>query len=174
MAEKKSSGIADNYANKFFGQATESAANTLTFAEINTGQNIFDKRAWILHRIEWYFTKENWAALIDGADALQAALVSSNQITSLNANSAMCIDLAEISIRHQTAVGFGNLVSPYIRDFSTLPGGGLIISARPLYVAVQGASLAAAQTVRVRGYFSQIDMTPSDYLDLLDFYRLVQ
>jgi len=70
-------------------------------------------------------------------------------------------------------VGQGLHQLPFVRDFSGLPGGGLIIAPRPLFVAVKGNSLATAVTASLRAYFTVINLSADEYLELVDFYRIV-
>lgn len=164
----------DQFANKFYGTVTESAANTLTFAEIPTQVDVFSKKAWILHRIEYYINGAFSALFNATGDKLALALTSSDKITSLSLSDAGVIDLFELKAEYFTAAGFLLREEPLIRTFNDMPGGGLIISPRPLYLAVKGESLSGAATVQCRGYFTGIDLNADEYLELVDFYRIVQ
>lgn len=173
MASNKGS-IRDQYANKFYGSVTESAANTLTFQEIQTNVNIFDKTAWVLHRIEWYPEQAAVIQLVAGTDRLNMALTASNNLTAVGLDQAAVIDLLTIDqIAVADSTGQQIREFPYIRDFTNLPGGGLIIAPRPLFIAAQGVSIASAITVRVRGYFTVVELSGDQYLDLVDFYRIL-
>lgn len=163
----------DKYSNKFYGTCTETAANTLTFAEIQTNVNIFDKVAWVLARLEWYLPPATRALFAATDDIITCALTSSNTISSLGLDSPSVIDLFEFAGILSTAVGFETMMSPIVRDFSTLPGGGIIMAPRPLYVALKGTSVASAATARVRGYFTMKELSADEYLELVDFYRIV-
>jgi len=163
-----------NYADKFYGEVTESAANTLTFQEIQTNVSIMEKWAWILHRLEWSMDLATYDEVAAVGDELDMALTTSNRITALQASDAAVLDIAQQMIVVETAVGVQRELLPLIRDFSTLPGGGLIIPPRPLYVAVKGTSLANAARVWCRGYFTPVAMKGEDYYNLLDAYRLIQ
>lgn len=165
----------DTYANKFFGTVTESAANTLTFSEIQTNVNIFDKVAWILHRMEWFLGEATGIGLlVANGDRIACALTSSDKITDLDLDNPSVVDLYKVErVDYGAAANMHRWEMPIIRDFTNLPGGGIIIAPRPLYVAAEGASLAAASTVSVRGYFTQKQLTPDEYLELIDFYRIV-
>lgn len=165
--------VTDKFANKFYGAVTESAANTLTFEEIQTHQEVFAKRAWIIHRLEWYMSVASINFLDATGDKFQAALVSTNQVTELDLSNAGVIDLYELQFKYSTAVGYDFHPMPIVRDFTELPGGGLIVAPRPLFLALKGTGASAAGTVACRGYFTQIDLSPADYLDLVDFYRIV-
>jgi len=164
----------DKFANKFFGYSLESAANTLTFREIQTNVDMMSKRAWVLHKLEWFFSPVDLDKLIAGQDRISAALVSSDKLTALDLNSPGVIDLIDFGILFASAVGQSFYTQPFTRDLTGLPGGGLIVAPRPLYVAVKGTSLGSAVTANVRGYYTNLDMSADEYLELVDFYRIVQ
>lgn len=164
----------DNFANKFYATVTESGANTLTYSEIQTNINIMAKTAWVLHRLEWYVAPSVLAAIIAAGDAFQMALTASSVPTTLDLDQASTIDMLELSAQATANPESLQVIpQPYVRDFGALPGGGLIIAPRPLYIGAKGTSLAAAHSAEVRGYFTQRDLTKEDYYDLLDFYRLI-
>ncbi len=158
----------DRYVNTAFGSVTESAANTLTFNEIQTSISIFEKVAWIISRIEWYLPTATLALLAAADDLFDMALTASNNISSLALNAAAVIDLNTFQN--------GNVAPswPMVRDFSQLPGGGKIIAPRPLYVALKGTSVASAGSVQCRISFLQMVLTPDEYIELIDFYRIVE
>lgn len=164
----------DKFANKFFGEVVGSGATTLTFEEIHTNVNIFDKIAWVLNRLEWYVPQATLDLFVATGDGLEAALTSSQQITALGLDNPSVIDLFSINRKDAgTAATAWYHYEPFIRDFSGLPGGGLIITPRPLYLAVLGVSIATAPTIRCRGYFQQLELSADEYLELVDFYRIV-
>lgn len=173
MAAKSS--VSDAYANKFYGTVVESAANTLTFAEIQTNVDVFSKIAWVLHRLEWYVPAATRGLVSANDDVISMALCSSNGLTSLALNLPGVVDLMELQDMTAGApANFQLVTAPLIRDFTGMPGGGLIIAPRPLYIAVKGVSLATACTVSVRGYFTVRQLSAEEYIDLVDFYRIVQ
>lgn len=166
-------GIKDQYSNKAYGTVTESAANTLTFSEIQTNVSIFEKVAWVIERLEWYISNASQALLSATEDLLSFALTASSSINALSLADPAVIDLMELGRRIATEVGFSWVHMPIIRDFSNLPGGGLIVPPRPLFLAAKATSVATPSTAEMRFFFRQVEMTPADYLDLIDFYRIV-
>ena len=164
----------DLFANKFYGTVTESAANTLTFAEIPTNVDVFAKKAWVLHKLEWYQPPADRGLIVNSDDAIRLALCSSNKLPALALGDAGVIDLFELNAIPYSAIGTPIYNQPHLRDFSSLPGGGLIIAPRPLYIAVQGVSIAQVAHGAVRGYFTAVDLNADEYLELVDFYRIVQ
>lgn len=165
--------VKDSFANKFYGSVTESAANTLTFSEIQTNISVMDKVAWVIHRLEWYLTPAQIALIADDQDAIQMALVSSQQITALGLDNPAVIDMQQISKGQATAVGYTIRTIPFTRGFESLPGGGLIIAPRPLFIAIKGTGLASAGGVSVRGYYTARELKADEYLELVDYYRIV-
>jgi hypothetical protein len=163
----------DKFANKFFGTVAESAANTLTFAEIQTSVSLREKMAWVLHRLEYHFTPSAYNQLVAADDRLAIALTGSNALPSLSIIQAAVIDLMTLDLAFASAVGRQNIIQPILRDFCSMPGGGLIIAPRPLYIGVQGTSLAAACGVTVRGYYTEMELKADEYLELVDFYRML-
>lgn len=164
----------DQYANKFYGTVTESGATTLTFSEIPTNVDVFSKQAWILHRLDWYLPAASLDLIVGNLDEVRLALTSSDKITSLDPSNPAVIDTFVIGGHFATSVGFAYRDNPMIRDFSNLPGGGLIIAPRPLFIGILGVSIASAATGSVRGYFTQRTLSADEYLELVDFYKIVQ
>jgi len=167
-------GVREQYANKFYGSVTETAANTLTFKEIPTNVDVFSKIAWVLHRLEWFVAQTDLDKIAGANDEIRMALCSTDKLTTLALNDAGLIDLCTASSIMVTLASWQFFNKPFIRDFSTMPGGGLIIAPRPLYIAAQGNSLASAITAEVRGYFTAQELKADEYLELVDFYRIVR
>ena len=165
----------DEYSNKAYGTVTESAQATLTFSEIQTNVNIFSKIAWIINRLEWYIPPATQALLLAGGDYIEMALTASNNLTSLALNAPAVVDILLYRLdAFGTPASLKTTLWPLIRSFENLPGGGLIVAPRPLYVAVLATSIATPATIEVRIHFRQIELAPADYLELIDFYRIVQ
>jgi hypothetical protein len=172
MAPKKKT--QDLFCNKFYATVEETAANTLTFEEIQTNINIFDKTAWVLERLEWYIPSASYYELAAAGDIIQAALTTSNQMDDLGLDDAAVIDMLEAKATiYGTAESANIQHHPIIRSFSQMSGGGLIIAPRPLYIAIMGTSLANPVSAQVRGYFRQVQMSPDEYIELIDFYRIL-
>ena len=164
----------DRYANKAYGAVTMSAANTLTFAEIPTNVNIMDKTAWVLHRLEWFIPAGSMAEMGAIGEGLNVALTMSSSVTSLALNSAAIIDsLQFFAVAILAGTSASHQQFPVIRDFTGMPGGGLIIAPRPLFVAMVSNGAAGACSCQCRLYYTQITMSSEDYLDLIDFYRII-
>lgn len=160
--------IKDVYVNLAYGTVTETGANTLTYSEIQTSVSIFEKLAWIISRIEWYIPLATRALIVASPDKFTMALTATNALTGLSLAHAGVIDLFEW--------GTGDVIPghPIARDFSGMGGGGRIVAPRPLYLALQGDSVAGAGTVSARIFFRQLSMSAEEYIEMVDFYRVVQ
>lgn len=155
---------------------TESAANTLTFQKLETGISVNQKVAWIIHKLEYFLAGCVTSAIFDtSADSWLGGLVASNALTDLSdqSNPAVLDSLQIRRIDLGTAASGMFFVSPIIKDFSMLPGGGLLIPPVPLYAAAKGTSLGAATTTRLRLYYSQIELKTDEFWQLLEMYRLI-
>lgn len=172
---KKSS--SESFANMATITVTESAASTLTFKKLETGQSILDKVAWIIHRIEYYFTP--LATLFDGTGDNLCVGISTTNVRSSNLTTEAYtdptnIDLIKIFRADFGAAAAGSLVSiPVVRDFSALPSGGLIIPPAPVYGFAQGSGLAAASTAIMKIWWTSLELTTDDYWQLVEARRLM-
>lgn len=163
----------DIFPNVVYAEVTESAANTLTFEQIQTGYGSLNKTGWVIHRIEYYLDSTTLNLVTEPGDDLQIALVTSNLITSLTLQSAAVVDLLEIMILQDTAVGFEQKHMPMIRDFSSLPGGGKLVLPYPIFLAAKGTALGSAATVACRISFTERELTDVEWQELVQQTRLL-
>lgn len=156
----------DQYANLVFAEVTESAANTLTFEQIDLGLTILQKVALLIHSIEY---TDFWGYLAAASDSVIFGLSASNSWATANPR-----ERSIITFQNRTIVDYGtagnNVVwtEPVIQDFSTYPGGGLLIVPKPLYIFVKGANLASPAHVAARIYFTIKELKDTEYLELLE------
>lgn len=165
----------DQYANMASIEIVESAANTLTYKKLETGVALFEKVAWIIHRIE-YFMDINAALYNATGDVLGVALCAANSITSILDDAAFAnpilIDIALITRVDLGAAASGFFeLKPLVKDFSSLPGGGLIVPPAPLYGAAQGVGLTGATTSLLKIFYTIKDLSPDDYWQLVEARR---
>jgi len=163
----------DKWANIIYAAVTETAANTLTFAKIETGYGTLNRVGWIIHRIEWYLGVGTPSLVVDNSDALQCAIVKSNLVSAITLDQAAVIDLYQYQLHNHTSVGFTDQPMPIIRDFTMLPGGGRLVLPYPLYVAVRGISLASAATIAARIFFTELELTDADWVEMVEQTRLL-
>lgn len=171
MATKKG----DSYANMATIVVQESAANTLTYKKLETGFSLFDKQAWIIHRIE-YVMDEKFNST---ADTLDIALCCANTRTTI-ADLATFTDPTILDkvkmIRTDIGVaasGFYYTQPQIVKDFTNLPGGGLICPPTPMYGAAQGTGLSAASSSIIRFFFTVVELSAEQYWELVESRRSV-
>lgn len=158
-------GLTDKYANVAFGAVTMSAANTLTFAQINMGIGIFQRTAMLLHRVMFVPTAASMREIVAASDHVTMAITTSNRLTVLD-------DLSDPAlICHMRITGVGVAVEPWrtplIFSFAELPSGGKLIAGNPIYGGMITAGAAAASAMKIQLDFSFVELTDADYLELV-------
>lgn len=163
---------ADKFANIANLIVTETAANTLTFEQLQTGAGVFEKVALLIHRIEYVLTTAVLNLLLANDDLLEVAWCTSNQITGLAKDKAEVIDqLVVDGILSGTSANRSHYFMPVVHDFSNLPGGGIIYPAPNIYLAIEGTSLASAAFCRSCMYFSYVTLAGEDFWELVQATR---
>lgn len=162
----------DLYPNIIADSLTMSAANTMTFDEINVGLNIFDKVALLIQRLEVYFAGGTLGDLDTDLDAVFFAITSRNDLLSLAPQQPEVIDVIGLQVDVLGAV-VSKMVYPIpmVHDFSTLRGGGLLVAPRPLYAAGHSTGMTIAGLMYWRMYMNIIKLETDQYLELLETRR---
>lgn len=156
----------DKYANVMIGSVTESAANTLTFAELPQVTTLLEKKAFLINRIQY---NAYLSLLVADTDNLDFGLSLSNRWTSPSLIEPSIIDYQSRRLVASGAPATALLEdNQVIQDWSTLPGGGMLVPTRPLFLWTKGTALASASAIIVKIYFTVIDLTPADYWDLVE------
>jgi len=171
MASKISS---DKYANIAYLEVTESAANTLTFAQLQMATPMIgDKYAIIIHRAELGFA--GWGSFNSSTDQVNMALCLSDRLTDItDLSQAEVLFYQQIIRMDLGAAASGTWVlQPNLRDFANLPGGGLLVPGDRLYAAIVGTGMAAATVMRMRLYYSVLPLQAADYWELVEARRLM-
>jgi len=158
-------GKKDAYSNIAFGSVTMSAANTITFSQINMGVGLFQGIALLLHRVLWYPLAAALRELVAATDNLDMVLCTSNRLTTVS-------DVVDPSIiALQRLIPIAATVAPYelpiIMDYNHLPGGGKLIAANPLWIAASTNGFVSAATVKAQLDFTFVQLTDAEYLELL-------
>lgn len=165
--------VAEKYSNVAYLSVAESAANTLTFSKLETGIAPFEKRAWILSRLEYFFTVTvtNWAATNDRIDF---GLAVSNSFTTVALSENAILDLNNMRRLDMGTAGSGFFqYQPFMKDLSTIPGGGLLVPPNPIYIFAQGTALTSAVTVNCRMFYTSVDLKADEFWELVEMRRMV-
>jgi hypothetical protein len=168
----KESGGADQFANIAAINVTESAANTLTFKKLETAISLFEKIAWIIHRIEYFWTP-NIAVFNADQDKLHFGLSATNSFAAPALDNPAVLDFEKITRVDVSATSAGFDKQPIVKDLATLPGGGLIVPPNPLYGWALGEGLVSAATINMRLYYSNLRLTADQYWELVEARRII-
>lgn len=172
MAVISKTKVADRYSNVINTTLTLSAANTLTFQEIDVGLTIFQKVALLIERMDIFMPPASQAEFVAVTDWAQVALTQSNQIADLDIDEAAIIDMLQVTVVvHATAGNANIIINPWQRDFTQLGGGGLLIVPKPLFLAGLTAGFTAPAVITLRFYFRIIALKPDEYFELLESRR---
>lgn len=163
----------DSYANVAALKVTESAANTQTSTKFAFPFSIMDKMGILMHRIEYEVT--NGANLAASVDRVTMALTTAASVTDItDVTDPQIIDSVRFTRYDFGAAASGILLrQPFVKDFSSLPGGGVLMAPNPLYMMVEGFSVAAAFIVQVRLYYTYMNMTTEEYWQLVESRRII-
>ena len=165
----------DQRANVLLSTVTQSAANTLTFNEVNVGLNLFDKIGLNIHMIQYFYNANLYADMDIDQFISQAGLVGSNQISDIGSDERPVFDKKEIyANRVGTPTSFETQFFPLISDFTGLPNGGLLLPPKPLYVAIDSTNGTTAHTLYMRLFFTIVALKDADYFELLETFRFFE
>lgn len=170
MAEKK-----DQFANLAVITVIESAANTLTFKKLETGISLMDKVAWIINRIEYLVSDLTSTQFNASADSLKIGLSVSNAFSSADFNEPSILDLNLYQRIDWGAAASGVMtLTPFIKDFSSMPSGGIIVPPVPLYLFAKGNNLVGASTVVARLWYTLLPLATDQYWELVEARRVIE
>jgi len=162
----------DEFANVATISLTQATANTLIFKKLETGNAIFNKVAWLIHRIE-YCNFHVYASIFNGDnDSLVAAVTSSNVRTSLltlDTYTDMAVIDQIVLYRNDFGTAASALVqaSPILKDFSNLPGSGLLVPAMQIYGALHSSGLADVASGVIKLFYTVVELADAQYWELV-------
>lgn len=151
---------------------TESAANTQTSKKFDFPFSIMDKMGLIINRIEYF---AGLADLNSTSDQVIIALTTASALVSITNQADPCL-VDSISVtRYDTGVAATGHYwkNPVIKDFSDLPGGGLLVAPSPLYAMIQQAGAAGAGSAWVKLFYTYIQLTTDEYWELVESRRII-
>lgn len=163
--------ITDKYANSLNIEVEMSAANTLTFKQVNIGLPLYEKAAFLLHKVQFYITAYH-ASLLASADSLEMALVNDNSITTITPEreNVYCY-MKKQAIDQGTPANFLIETTPFCVDYSGFPNGGLLIPIYNLYGAMTTAGYANAAEGIIKVYFTVVQLNAAEFWELVESYR---
>lgn len=165
---------ADKFVNSAVITVTESAANTLTFKKLETGVPLFEKVAWIIHRLEYFLNDIAAGQFNATGDYMTLALTASASVATLAMEDPAVLDLLQVRRSDFGAAANAHMdVFPWVKDFTELPGGGLIVAPNPLYLAAKGNGLVAASSSLVKIFYTNYALAADEYWELVESRRII-
>lgn len=162
----------DTFSNLAIITVTESAINTLTFKKLETGISVNQKVAWIISRIEYFISSvlaanfngdgDNLSFGLSASSTFAAAIIEENSI--LDFNNIQRADFGATATSLQ-------IRQPFLKDFASLPGGGIIIPPAPLFAFAKGSGLVSACSVAARIQYVELELAESDFWQLVQARR---
>jgi hypothetical protein len=171
MADKKM----DQFANQAVITVLESAANTFTSKKLETGISISEKVAWIINRIEYNLALFSAGQFNSDSDTCIYGLGVSASFP----NGPALAETAILDYNSRTRLDLGVAatgqfaIQPIVKDFSSLPGGGILVPPVPIYLFCQSVGCVAAQTVVARMWYTLLQMSPDQYWELVEARRII-
>lgn len=162
----------DRYTNLASGRALESAAGTLTYAELVTGISLGVGVGMLIDQIDYLFDAGTIADLVAAGDRVMTGWFTSNAPTGIDYDDRRLIHAERLDVEPvigTAASGGKPFKQPSVYQF--FPA--MIVAAPRIYLGIQGTSLAAAAGVRSRLYFRYIDLSSQEYLELAEAFILV-
>lgn len=164
----KARGVQDVYVNRAFETVIMSAANAITFSQVQFGVGLFQGVAAIIHRVEWYPSNATVRELVGVADFINMALTNRDDLSSLDpTNQSVLCHKALLPMMVGTVVGLEYIPVPLVSEYSGFPGGGMIVPANPLYLGMVTGGYAAAGTLRAIVYITFKQLTDAEYVELI-------
>jgi hypothetical protein len=171
MASEKKA--VDRYANLAAVHPVEAVVGTAKFEKFAFPYSIMDKIGILVCRIEYLFL--SLAQLNSSGDSLECCLSIDDGIADFQdyTNPAM-VDSAYIARYDLGAAATGNFViSPIVRDFSQLPGGGILVAPNPLYGGVKSSGAGGVMGCWVRLWYTYMTLATDEYWQLVESRRII-
>lgn len=172
MATKRAA--MDQFANIAYLTVTEAVAGTLKFARLEMANNLLtEKAALIIHRAEIFL---DGPSLMNGTgDYAIMGITLSDRITDLSDLSQPEILISMTLARADFGAAASGFLEqkPYLREFSELPGGGILVPADRLYIGIKGSGLTAVAAASCRIYYTVKPLDTADYWELIEARRVM-
>ncbi len=155
----------DRFANWAGIEVVESAANTITFAELLTGVGFNTKKGMLIDQIDYFIPIAVPQLFVADADGVRFGITISTGVSALDdPTDGRTVHSGELFRKdYGTAAVAVFHRMPLVSQF--FPS--LITANIRLYLAVQGVSLASAATIRARIYWRGIDLTDREISELV-------
>jgi len=151
----------------------EAVANAGVYVKFAFPFSIMDKMALLINRIE-YILRANSAYNSSGDSMVAGISVGTNLADVEDVTNPLIVDsVKRTRIDQGTPATCLYLTDPFIKDFSDLPGGGILIAPNPLYAFVKGAGLGAVAACGIRLYYTYRELGTDEYWQLVESRRVI-
>jgi len=169
MAKSKT----DTFANVAALDITESGANTQTNTKFAFPFSIMDKMALIINRVEYEFANLN-TVFAAAADQIIAGIITASTTSLIDPTDAGQIDVIKLTRNDYGAAANAEIIQqPFIKDFASLPGGGLLVAPAPLFGSIMGVSAGAAGRVKIKMFYTYVELSTDEYWQLVESRRII-
>lgn len=163
----------DKYANMAALTVIPTAANAFASAKFAFPFSIMDKIGLLISRIEYFIG--TITALNSSSDYIYTGLSSAASLVSISdVTDPMIIDSQRVIRVDFGTAASGELTAwPIVRDFSTLPGGGLLVAPSPLYAWTQSSGADTAMSAQCRLWYTYMELAADEYWQLVESRRVI-
>lgn len=164
---------ADSFSNVAAMLVLESAANTQTALKFAFPFSIMDKMALIIQRIEYIM--QGLGQLNSTLDYTIAAITAGSVLADMRVQTdPLMVDSVMYTRLDIGAAASGSIMrQPFIKDFTNLPGGGLLVAPNPLYGMVQASGAGGVTSCWFRLFYTYIEMNTDEYWQLVESRRII-
>ena len=165
----------DRYSNIASIGVTQSAANSITFAELLTGISLGQGIGMVIDQIDYYID----TVLVDmilNTDRIAVAWTVSSAPPSLLLSSAVADSrIIHLATMAEPADGVANNsnTNPMIFPISFQFFPGLIVASPRLFFGIHSTGFTGNRSAQSRLYFRYLDLTSQEYLELAEAFILV-
>ena len=118
------------------------------------------------------FTGKNLVATF-GLCAAPALVHSYDQTDPLIIDSARIETWGTVPDGAGTGKNFQTLTWPLVRDFSNMPGQGILVAPSPLYGFVEGVAMPGACYMYIKLFYTYVELSTDEYWQLIESRRIV-
>jgi len=163
----------DTFANIAAVHPTEASAGTANYAKFAFPFSIMDKMALVLSRIEYW--PGSLGGLNTSLDYLLCGVSIASTVADLTnqADPAIVDSLRVMRVDLGTAAAGFFLDEPFIKDFSSLAGGGLLVAPAPLYGFVISAGASGVMDAWVKLFYTYMELGADEYWQLVESRRII-
>lgn len=166
-------GSKDQRANLAAVTVEESVAGTLASVKFNFPFSIQDKTGLVINRIEYW--PRGFHQLNGATDYIWLGLLAGKDIVDpLDQSDPVLVDSMRAIRNDYGAAASGEIIMlPVVKDWSQLPGGGLLVAPAPLYAACVGSGAAGIVGGYVKLFYTYLSLTADEYWELVESRRII-